>query len=475
MLCFRYKKLLMPYTENALDERTRKRVTLHVSRCKRCADELRVLESMSQALRQVDVTPAEPAQDLWAKVSARIADENIQSVSSRRSWVQKTAAAGFFAVIIAVGVILTNPSIMVEKPQSLSSRVNDMSGKRVAINEPEPGAKQNITIASGAPTAVDDARRKLTKPPRQKPVMMASLPPEERKLSYPDIKSDINSRNAEKTNEDIKLYTAASPAQHPASPAAFDVSKSAPVAEAMPNAPSISYYNDAGGALNDTSPAAKADDGLSTKQQVFDFNLQVGPGNAKGNTIVTGADSEGKEAERSRLSHYKRTVNYTEMVRSASRLIRLDPGNAPYYYTDLGFAYAHLGNNAESMRMYSYALDYGNSDTWPVTAASIKNAGMLPRLKDQYADKYRTKNEPLIGTILLELQSVGDDTSAMMNAVRKLLKADSDNPHYLLKLGEAYERCGNKREARTAYERIASGSDAKYASIAKLRIAAMSK
>lgn len=101
MFCFRYKRLLIPYSEGGLDERTRRKVEAHVSKCGCCAEELSVVRSVSSALRRSDVPAMEPAPDLWARVSARIACESAPERSKRIVKAPQAVSAFAAAVLIA--------------------------------------------------------------------------------------------------------------------------------------------------------------------------------------------------------------------------------------------------------------------------------------------------------------------------------------------------------------------------------------
>ena len=400
MLCFRYKKLLMPYVENALDERTRNRVSLHINRCSRCAAELRVLESMSQALQAVDIPAADPATDLWAKVSARIAEESARTnnrFGNKFPKQRSIAAVGFAAAFIIV-VVIIHPVIQVDTPQIERSKYHALDSKRAdapkatLVKEPIADAKPY------APKIIADVRK--VKALKQRPILMAKLPQPENKPDYSDIKSDTVSDYKQNSDEEIKGrhrgivgngFSAVTPRPR---------ADQQPLSESMsPSAPASSARFGFSASISDNSPAIKG-------------NVQAVAADCAAEKV---AYTENTEFQRNQLAQYKLNSDFSGTVRLASRLIRSDSKNAIYYYTDLGFAYARLGNASRSERMYQYALDYGNSETWPVTAVSIKNASMLSSLKGQYAERYKAKNEPIIGKILLELQSVEDDKSGVKN------------------------------------------------------------
>ena len=103
MLCWRYRRLLMGYAECELDERLRARVEAHVARCRRCAEELAVIRSVSGAIKAAETPAMEPAPDLWARVSARIEREALRPV--RRPWIRVTQATSACAAAVLVAVV----------------------------------------------------------------------------------------------------------------------------------------------------------------------------------------------------------------------------------------------------------------------------------------------------------------------------------------------------------------------------------
>ncbi len=102
MMCFRYTKLLVPYSEGGLDARMRARVKRHLEVCKNCAADLRAIQSVGQALTRSDNFATEPAPDLWAKVNARITSRPVRRHPTARSWALRIASAAAAAVLMAV-------------------------------------------------------------------------------------------------------------------------------------------------------------------------------------------------------------------------------------------------------------------------------------------------------------------------------------------------------------------------------------
>lgn len=355
MLCFRYRKLLMPYVENALDDRMRDRVLHHVARCRRCADELHALESMSKALRQVDVPSVDPSEDLWAKVSARISDESFSPVSSRRSWVPQLSAAGIAAVLVIIGYTAMRSA------SHVSPAGHVKSAPSISEVAKAPDVKQHKQIAKLIhPNKADDVHKSSIKPRPQKPVLMAKLLPEE---TNPAIKNDIIDKDVvddmvqkRASVESQKAPVSEQPSAKSERPAE---NKNVIVAAVAPDTTMSSLdsgQNRAGGAVLNSSPAPAASRSKFHDSALYAMSVP-----------------QKTESEQDQISKYEREGNYEKML----------------------------------------------------------------------------------------------------EAVQKLLIADPDNSYYLLKLGEAYEHCGKKEEARAAYEKAASGSDPKYASIARSKLADM--
>lgn len=102
MWCFRYRRLLIPYSEGSLGDRARQAVERHVSVCRGCAADLEDIRAVCGVLRSAEVTAVEPAADLWSKVSERIADG---ATPARRSYRRLPHAASAFAGAVVVAAV----------------------------------------------------------------------------------------------------------------------------------------------------------------------------------------------------------------------------------------------------------------------------------------------------------------------------------------------------------------------------------
>jgi len=367
---------------------------------------------------------------------------------------------GLVVILIVAGYAIMRPDVDVTQ---LAESKHTRMPKEISV---QPAAPQKPALVAQADRPVADKSPEKAK--QDRPVLMAKLPNDETTMR---IGKSASVEQVEQKYGQAKPsgFPESSKADSPASGAvAADSSSKVAIVGSVINTPEsiisdtsagkgISNHADVDSACRDSRPAA------------LTFET---PGKTLGRVQSSPAKTE---SERSQLSVYKRELDFKGIVRTASELIRTDPTNAPYYYTDLGLAYAGLERAADARKMYRCALDYGNSETWPVTTVSIRDSDLLPCLYAEYSRKFSEKNDSRIGCIVFEIQVAADDRCGMLDTALKLLKIEHNNPDYLLKLGEAYERLGNKQKARAAYEKIASGSDSKYASIAKDKIAAMEK
>lgn len=121
MFCFRYRRLLVPYSEGALDSALAARLERHLAKCARCRSELSIIRSVAGALCDVDVPAREPADDLWARVSARIADEAPVRRSRVSSFAGLAAGVGAAALVAMVGIRLLSPPVAPTRTAKLTA------------------------------------------------------------------------------------------------------------------------------------------------------------------------------------------------------------------------------------------------------------------------------------------------------------------------------------------------------------------
>lgn len=181
MLCFRYRKLLIPYSEGALSAGVAAKVERHVAKCSCCAAELDMIRSVVCALGNADVPAKEPANNLWARVSARIADEAVRPAPSARLGI----AAGFAAVVLVgvIGIKLLTPGAPVVKPgadrQDRVATAVTSQAKPDKVKEPAP-----------KPAPKPDAKPQ-PKPEPQPPAQKPQPSPEHRWFADASLKTKL--------------------------------------------------------------------------------------------------------------------------------------------------------------------------------------------------------------------------------------------------------------------------------------------
>lgn len=155
MRCFRFKKLLIPYIEGGLDERAQAKLEQHLASCEHCRMELQGIRAISSALRSADAPAVEPANDLWAKVNARIADERTPS----RPWLritQVTSAAAVAVLVAVIGISLLRPGVAPSRLPAQSATPD----VQIATKLPEP----ELNTGYGAESVNSKLVKKSDKP-----------------------------------------------------------------------------------------------------------------------------------------------------------------------------------------------------------------------------------------------------------------------------------------------------------------------
>ena len=171
MNCYSCRRKLIQYIEGALDDRASRCLEEHISRCGKCASELQSLRSISTALRSVGEPAIEPAHDLWAKVSARIANEPVPSAPSR-AWLPRTAAAALLAVVVIIGgrsFFYQNGAFRPKESRQQAAKLSSAPVVSKSVNA--NGQKVNV-IAETPPSS--SPKKILPK----RPVLVAQIPKE---------------------------------------------------------------------------------------------------------------------------------------------------------------------------------------------------------------------------------------------------------------------------------------------------------
>lgn len=168
-LCFRYRKLLIPYSEGELGAGAASKLERHLVTCDRCRTELDGIRLVAGALCDTDAPTIEPAGDLWARVSARIADEPVRVQS--RHWfgpVRGLAAGAAAAVLVAaIGVRLLSPGTEPVVPAAKRNASANIKAP-VAVKTPVAARQPSdaVETAKSAPTAKLWASKQATPKPR---------------------------------------------------------------------------------------------------------------------------------------------------------------------------------------------------------------------------------------------------------------------------------------------------------------------
>lgn len=173
------------------------------------------------------------------------------------------------------------------------------------------------------------------------------------------------------------------------------------------------------------------------------------------------------------LSAYKLSGNTSGRLDMAERLVKLDPANAPDYYTEIGSARMAMGDADKASKAYLEALRLGNATTWAFTARSAGQAGALGMLLEEYSTAFEKRPNPVIAKVLFEIQSARGDAAGMVRTAQWLSKQNPQDAVCWLLLGEAFERAGDRASALDAYARAALIPDPKASELAKAKIQAI--
>lgn len=173
------------------------------------------------------------------------------------------------------------------------------------------------------------------------------------------------------------------------------------------------------------------------------------------------------------LAAYKVQGSAQGRLDVAQKLARVDHSNRVRYFIEIATAQVALGHQDLALNALSESIEYGDSTTWEQTAIAAKDCGLLPRMAQSYEKAMKASRETRLGKIAFELYSVMDNVPDMVATAEYLTKQAPDDPSLLLRLGRAYERAGKTNEALAVYGRVALGSDAAAASVARARIDAL--
>lgn len=475
MLCFRYRKLLIPYSEGGLDDWARERVERHILRCRHCERDLRAIRRVSSALIESEQPSVEPAPDLWARVNARIADH---SPSPRRArWARVSAAwsAGAAVVLIAaVGIGLLRAGL----PTSMGHRSAPVlpAPAVVTADKPVAGLPQAArkAISPAVPRAVDSriiAKSKAPAPSAAGPVDTCAVPvaspaPASRAVAVPPAPAEPPSSPV--------VGSAAVPEMSAMSRSmtfAADVPARAIGGGTAPKAKQADASDTVGNlraGFHQHPTATNADMLVSAQQQT----RQLDHGIAEQESILR-KDARDTRAMLYLLSAYRATGNIRGRIRVATELARANPAGASDYYSEIGAACMAAGDTGAAVDAYSRALDAGDATAWTAVARSAVDSGAVDPLLSRCESAFERNPTSRAGKVLFELQSARGDVTGAVRTAGALVKRFGDDPTAWLKLGEAHERAGDRKAAAAAYLRAVSGSDPATADQAKARLSAI--
>jgi anti-sigma factor RsiW len=431
MLCFRYKRLLVPYAEGTLDDRTSAGVEKHLASCDRCRAELACVKSVSDALRRTDVPASEPASDLWARVKEQIEAEPAPVRASRLPQVAYTLAAFVFIGVLGWSLIPRQSGserVTLTAKAGTARRAADVAPKDAA---PKPASAPTRPAVAEQPAQVAKRQplHKRAQPVAggspaikpEPPVVMAAVPQEDRAAAdrY-DEKSQMAS-NA----------VAPSPAPPPAA-AAAEVA-----------------------APRDQSPAA--DTARSSGGSLFRSNTQAAPG--------SGYKLEMRSSPPALAQNNNTIIAKTIGVRNLSADEYLNIGNSQIV----------AGQKDEAANNFYNALTVSKPGKWRVIANNAKQVGALDQVATNASNAFANNRDPRYGRMLYEVQSVQNNQTGMLNTAQQLVVLEPKSAVNWLKLGEAYEAAGNTTKALEAYDKAAAGSDSRTAALAKKKAARLRK
>ena len=161
-MCFRHRRLLIPYSEGELGAEDARKLERHLVNCARCRTELDGIRLVAGALTETGAPAMEPADDLWARVSARIADEPVRPV--RQHWFGLAGGLAAAVLVAAIGIRLLSPGAESIAPAAKHSDLRESRAPMAAKKSSAP-----VEIAKAAPTLTLWARKSAVPKPRPVP------------------------------------------------------------------------------------------------------------------------------------------------------------------------------------------------------------------------------------------------------------------------------------------------------------------
>lgn len=430
MLCFRYRKLLVPYSEGVLDPMVTSKVEKHLASCTACRAELECVKSVSGALRGDEEPAIEPSPDLWARVRSQIEPQSAPAPvrGSRIPQFAYASAALVFVAVLGWGVIRTQ----------MAPETADRQAKYDAPALPEARKR----VRPDQPAAEKSVRQKpaAERKPQASPVRMArNVGP-----STPVPKADGDALGA---------AIVSNPAVQPAQPDRMAMAKTAPdmfvPEKGVARAPSSTSQPTGGMDMCDAIvPAVPSPPAAAMKTDL--------------------AANEPRTA--GKLSNATPAAPSLGNAHSSASSLRQNQAPASQSaddFVNLAKSQMAQGQTSVAATNFSNALTISKPAQWRTIANSAKESGALDLVASNVQTYFTSNQDPKSGRLLYELQSVQNNQTGMLNTAQQLTVLDPKSPTNWLKLGEAYELAGDKPKALEAYAKAAAGSDPKVAAAAK--------
>lgn len=144
MFCMKARKLIIPYSEGALDERKSGAVARHIATCPKCAEELAFVEKAGAAMRESKTPALEPASNIWARIEREITSPASAPVQVSRQWrVRGIHLAGAAAAAAVVLIVVISDSNLTNRPEP-APPVASKTAKAPSPGAPAPDSRPTL-------------------------------------------------------------------------------------------------------------------------------------------------------------------------------------------------------------------------------------------------------------------------------------------------------------------------------------------
>ncbi len=178
MLCFRTRKLIIPFIEGTLDQRRSDAVARHIENCPKCAEEVSLVRLASKAVQESRQPAMEPATNIWARIEREIAPAPAPAGWLPRGMYLAGAAA---ATALVLFVVLTDSGVKEERAPLASKTPSKVA--KLPFGTPAPdsapsyySAKPSETKSATKLRTPHNAHRFEPSPSHRKPFEVAKVP-----------------------------------------------------------------------------------------------------------------------------------------------------------------------------------------------------------------------------------------------------------------------------------------------------------